>query len=280
MNPGTQESRRSFLHRAAGAAILAAHAPFLTRARGQSTMNDVTTPAPLPLLGLRLQATRIDAQRRFYRDVLGLPIEREEAMSFSVRAGHTTLTFEEPMVIDEPNNPPFYHFAFNIPENRLEQALEWTRNRVPVIARADGREIHHFEAWNAHAFYFLDPSGNIVEFIARHTLPNAALKPFGPECIGDVSEIGLVATSVAAVVDQSKAMLGVSPYLGRRSDDFTALGDERGLFIVVPAGRPWFPLEGDAQRHAAIFPAVITTGGTIAGRPGFDGLPYEIHGGC
>lgn len=245
--------------------------------RHSLAMSNEPSP-PLPLLALRLQAPQLEAMRRFYRETIGLSLIAETATSISFRAGHTTLTFEQRILPDSARSTsPFYHFAFNIPENRLAEALEWARARVPIVRRHDGDEVFHFEAWDAHAFYFLDPAGNIVEFIARHTLNNASSRAFGSESIGDVSEIGLVVPDVAAAIDATRTLLGATPYLDRRSDEFTAVGDERGLFILVKRGRLWFPFEGEQARAAAVFPTVVTTRGVERAAAPFAGLPYEIR---
>jgi catechol-2,3-dioxygenase len=218
--------------------------------------------------------------RDFYGRTLGLPFVADDADSISFRAGHTVLTFEN---VEEarhgvPGRPnPFYHFAFNIPENRLAEALEWLRPRTPIVRKADGSEVFHFDAWNAHAFYFLDLAGNIVEFIARHTLRNASTTPFAPDSIGDVSEIGLVVPDVPAAVRMTADALGAAPYLNRISDEFAAVGDERGLFILVKTGRLWFPLEGARARAARVFPTKVTTRGPAKTLSPFDGLPYTVN---
>jgi hypothetical protein len=48
----------------------------------------------------------------------------------SVMAGQTVLTFE---LIDKKYGRPFYHFAFNIPENKIEKAYEWQKIKTDII---------------------------------------------------------------------------------------------------------------------------------------------------
>lgn len=59
-----------------------------------------------------------------------------------------------------------------IPCNQLEQALTWMEKSVVIVTDADGLKTHHFDSWNADAFYFFDASGNIAEFIVRYDLQN------------------------------------------------------------------------------------------------------------
>lgn len=150
-----------------------------------------------------------------------------------VQVCHTTLRFTE--------GTDRHHFAFNITPTKIEQALTWlTERSVELI---DGR-VHHFESWNAHALYFWDPAGNVVEFIARNDLPIPDDKnPFTPADILSVSEIGLNAPDPAALAATLMAQTGTT-YYRPPSPDFHPVGDEQGLLIIVPTGRLWFPETG------------------------------------
>jgi catechol-2,3-dioxygenase len=183
---------------------------------------------------LRLTTDRLALLRRFYVDRLGLPLLAERDGGFAVRAGHTRLAF----ATAAPGTSPLYHVAFNVPPDRLADAIAWLRPRAGVLA-PDGDPVVPFPAWNAHAAYCRDPAGNVVEVIARHDLDVADRRPFGAWSLLGVSEIGLPAPRVDTAVD-ALARLGVPHYSGNRSS-FAALGDSHGLAIVVPTGRPWFP---------------------------------------
>jgi catechol 2,3-dioxygenase-like lactoylglutathione lyase family enzyme len=181
-------------------------------------------------LELRLPSTHADDQLRFYSETLGLSREGD-----AVRAGATVLRFEQ-----EPVSSPL-HFALNVPENQIGEARDWTAERAPLLADGD-EEIIDFSGWNAHAVYFRDPEGNIVELIARHDLPNASTEPFSAASLLEVSEAGVPTSDVAGVVDLLGSELRAPLYDGDRSR-FAAVGNPEGLFIVVPVGRPWFPTE-------------------------------------
>lgn len=230
-------TRREFLW-SAGSLWAAMHAPLLaTRTRSAWPGRALAPEAgpQLELLHLRLLAARFEEQVAFYRDTLRFPIARQSGDSVTFRAGSTELEF----VPAPAGVQPMYHFAFNIPENQLDSARAWTLHRVPLLVqRSTGRDVLHFTHWNAHAFYFHDPDKNLVEFIARHTLSNAQAGDFDERGILSVSEIGVVAESVAATTEQLESRLGISAYLGR-SDTFTPVGNEHGLFIVVNANRNW-----------------------------------------
>lgn len=191
----------------------------------------------------------------FYHAVLGLPA----AGAHAVQAGETRLSFAS-------SGPATYHFAFNIPENRIHEAAAWLRERVELVKHPGG-EVVDFKAWNAHSVYFFDPAGNIVELIARHNLPNATQAPFGPEQFLGVSEMGLPVPEVAPVVDALAAQLGAPLWSGNR-ESFAAVGGEDGLLIVVPEGRVWYMTE---DLHAALHPLGVTIAaegpGAVAGLP-------------
>ncbi len=188
------------------------------------------------ILELTLQSKDIAAQHTFYHDLFGLPLIAEDAQRVILQAGYTRLTFEQAAGA-LPNST--YHFAFNIPENQLLPAKDWLTARTPLVfgPENEGREIYDFKSWNAHAFYFLDPDGNVVEFIARHNLDNAAEEPFSENSLIGVSEISLVTADVFQTVEGLQRNLGVEVWDGKGSDTFSAVGDEYGLFIVVKAGR-------------------------------------------
>jgi catechol-2,3-dioxygenase len=88
-----------------------------------------------------------------------------------------------------------------------------------------------FPDWQARSAYYYDPGGNIVELIARERAP-------GDELLLEVSEVGLPVSDVGAAVEFLESELGLPEFDGDR-ERFSAVGDDHGLFIVVPVGRPW-----------------------------------------
>ena len=222
---------------------------------GVMSLGDVPVAAvgPVGFRSIRLVAPDLERMQEFYGSLLGLPVRMEKA-ALVVTAGSTELSFAK------GEGAPKYHFAFNIPENRIEQARDWVKKRTPITL-AGGREIVHFESWNAHATYFFDPAGNIVEFIARHTLSNASKGAFSQKQVLYASELGLVVEDVPSVVTAVGKSLGLKPYKGT-SPGFTAVGDEHALLIVVQKGRLWF---GSKDLPAAAFEASASVAGTPGG---------------
>ncbi len=108
---------------------------------------------------------------RFYREVVGLLPESqandqwawfwagEPGQPQRVALHRGTLLFEEHS--PHPAGARFgpIHFAFHVPPDQLEAAI----NHV----RTAGVEVYgpvHFDAMAADSFYFYDPDGNLLEF--------------------------------------------------------------------------------------------------------------------
>lgn len=191
---------------------------------------------------LQLYTSDLDAQHAFYGDLLGLTQIESGPGQRAFQAGYTRLIFHH-----DSQWQRFYHFAFLVPALRFAAARNWLAARCPLLSDASGQTHFHFEAWNAEAVYFADPAGNIAELIARHDLPSTPGDSFNAAQISGVNEIGVVVEDVPGMVDHLEQQYGLTPYLGRRYDDFTAVGDAEGLLIVVQTARPWLPTGQAAQ---------------------------------
>jgi catechol-2,3-dioxygenase len=235
-------NRRSFLSRAAAMLPLLHAAPLFAMRPDASPESSVDRFARLRLK----TGAPMDDLARFYGDTLRLPVERKDN-AMIVTAGGTLIEFAPA----EGTAKPYYHFAFNIPHNKLDAAVKWMDGRAALVKRNDGDGvIFHFPNWDAHAIYFLDPAGNILEFIARHTLKNDAPGDFSETDVLCASEIGVVAPDVVSAADQLCGAVKLERYRGG-DENFTAVGDEHGLFIVVKTRRKWF----SSDRAAEVFEA-------------------------
>jgi len=190
---------------------------------------------------LTLTTRDLGAQRDFYTGLLGFPVETDDEVGLALRVGFTLLRF----VPGEIGGP--YHFAFNVPEDRFAEARAWLEQRVTLLADDTGETTFHSEDWNADIAYFRDAGGNILEFIARHTLPAAPGSGFSVADVLGVSELGLPVADVPGTVRELQRRFGL-PLYGEASPTFTPLGDAEGLLIVVPVGRGWFPTGEPARR--------------------------------
>lgn len=263
--------RRRFISLAAGA--LAAH---------EGIVRAWTPPASTDprILSLQLvSAASVSELKEFYHQRLGLPVVREDSRKLTLQAGETPLTFVHRR---EGADRPFYHFAFNIPENKVLQARRWQKERsslIPIPPRLRDPDfpddVVHFRNWNAHSVFFFDPAGNVVEYIGRHDLDNAASGAFSSRDILYASEIGLIVDDVRQMSEQLKKAADVSEYNGR-SDVFTALGDESGLLLVMKRGRILNFDPSSQEKAARIFPTTVRVRGLRSENFSFPGYPYQI----
>jgi catechol 2,3-dioxygenase-like lactoylglutathione lyase family enzyme len=152
---------------------------------------------------------------------------------------------------------PCSHFAINVGD--FEEAVAWAHGQ-------DGVEFVEedvpFPDWRARSAYYYDTAGNLVELIARERAP-------GRELLLEVSEVGMPVADVGAAVDFLEAELGLPHFSGNRVD-FSAVGDDHGLFIVVPVGRVWL----FSDRPASGAPVRVTIEGSA---PGSFVLPGSEH---
>ena len=176
----------------------------------------------------------------FYGEALGLRIRDRTSDCLTIVAGQTELVFCR---AKESGAAPFYHFAFNIPQNKIELARAWQLERTPLELPPpnlrDARlpdDIVHFRHWDAHSVFFWDPGGNFVEYIARHTMANGSAGDFSSRDILYASEIGLATDDTSALAQTLMESFDLDTY-GSGSAAFHAVGDEQGLLIAMRRGR-------------------------------------------
>lgn len=243
-------------------------------ANGDSSRRTIREPL---IRELRLKTHLLKEMRSFYKDKIGFPISADTVTSVTFQAGKSLLTFEQ--VTDA--SKPWYHFAFNIPQNLLLEARKWQLERtllMPIPERLrDPRfpdDVVNYSHWNAHALFFFDPAGNVVEYIARHDLRNDASGPFSVRQILYASEIGLIVDDVPAAASKVKEVAGVEIYKGG-SDVFTAMGDEHGLLLVMKRDRH-LNFQDNEEKAAKIFPTIAHVTGEKRIEHKLDGFPYEL----
>ncbi len=191
------------------------------------------------ILEVQILSADIQQTRQFYHDILGMDILFCDNNQLKLSAGLSTLIVKNAPVPDAR-----YHFAFNIPANQFNEAFEWANTHVTLLPVKDDNTIADFASWNAKAFYFYDNNHNIVEFIARFDLSNDSTKPFDGSSICSISEMGLVADNAALWSKQLMHDYKLN-YFSKQppQEDFIALGDDNGLFIIVGKKRKWYPTE-------------------------------------
>lgn len=253
--------RRQFLKISAAGAIGALASPTLSASAGQDESSTAKTQATLPpthrikTLALKT-ASPLAVMAAFYKDVLEMNVQLSKG-KLIVHAGGTKIEFTPA----EGKSKPYYHFAFNIPENKILSARNWLGERTklavtPASNRAKGypNEIMPFDFWNSHSIYFWDPAGNILEMICRHDLKNGTKGEFRGDEILYASEIGFVTEDVNDLAGQIKSTFQLSQYRGG-GDSFRAIGDETGLLILFKrGGTPIGALKGQSWQ---IFPTEV-----------------------
>jgi len=189
---------------------------------------------------LILQTSLLKELIAFYKAGMNLHTDIKSDEDIIIRVGSTELVFKQVSAAD-----PFYHIAINIPANKIEEAKNWLMDRVDLIWINDYKsDIADFVNWHAKSVYFFDPAGNIVELIARFDLDNKTDEPFSAAQFLSISEVGIVIkasefdSSVTRLLHQYQLS-----YFAKQAPlpQFRAIGDDDGLFIVVPENRNWFP---------------------------------------
>jgi catechol 2,3-dioxygenase-like lactoylglutathione lyase family enzyme len=189
---------------------------------------------------LVLQTNKLAELKEFYGLILGMETMQQDDR-FTVVTPATRLVFIK--AVDD--TAPFYHFAFNIPSNKIDEAFEWLRNKTALLWIEDYKSyIADFTNWHAKSVYFFDPAGNIVELIAREDLDDNVIETFSAGHIRSVSEVGMVfpADRFDEEVREFMARYGLT-YFDKQPPlpQFRAIGNDEGLFIAVATNRAWYP---------------------------------------
>jgi catechol 2,3-dioxygenase-like lactoylglutathione lyase family enzyme len=194
---------------------------------------------------LHLRTNDLATTKKFYTELLQTSVIKESEQHVSFGFGHSTLNFHASYESD-----PFYHVAFSIPNNKLEEALEWVRERTDILPYSDKEIIANFIGWNAKAFYFHDNNQNILELITHYDLKTSSTQPFSAALITGICEIGITVEDVAHACNEFYTLFHI-PYFakGPRLNDFAVMGDSNGMFIVSKTGRGWLPTMRQSEKH-------------------------------
>jgi catechol-2,3-dioxygenase len=202
----------------------------------------------MELRKLKLYSKDITAQYNFYKNVLGFDTIFFEDNKLSIAAGSTQLILEE-----DPRSNFIYHFAFLIPNQKIEQAIVFLENKGIELLKREGEKIIYFGTKEKHtgrAIYFYDEDGNIAEFIERESLNFESEDNFNIQQVLKINEIGMPVDDPMEVsrqlINQFKIQLIDLHHL---NDSFCWIGDYNGVFIVVKNGRNWLPTQLAAQSN-------------------------------
>ncbi|MCC9070217.1 VOC family protein [Flavobacterium sp. F-65] len=194
---------------------------------------------------VEIQTNDIPKTIQFYTQTLGFKIVENNSTTVSFQIGTSMLK-----LVENKSFNSIYHLAFNIPNNKLDEAIKWCENKIDLIRIDDQNVITRFEAWNANAVYFYDNNGNLLEFIARHDLNNSQTEPFDTKSILNISEIGIVHEQ-PLVLGQDLINKHELSFFSKNanSDVFAAIGDDEGLLIIVKPNRNWYPTQTPSESN-------------------------------
>ncbi len=218
-----------------------------------------------------LCAAHPEELRKFYSTIMELPIKDVRQDGFVVQVGLSNLTFER--AADSRENP-FYHYAIDISNNKLEEAIHWLGDRgVRLNELPNASTSYYSRSWDSTSIYFYDQAGNILEFIARHGLDHAAEAKgsFRSTDMLRISEIGLVVPHVPSARDMLRATFSLDPYK-EYDDKFSAVGDAHGLLILSEHRRIWL----GSNRSAEIYKTEVEFECAEEREYVYDDLPYRI----
>ena len=212
---------------------------------------------------VRVAMTSADAVAagEWYREVLDVPVA-VHGSAVEVTIGSTVLALSA----GGAGEPGGHHLAVTIPSNRFAESKAWLVERLGLINGGllthDGMdEFALGGVWNSQSVYFDGPDGSILELIARHSLTNSTSGPFGTDGLLGVSEVGVAVEEVPAVARLLLDSAGMPPF-GPGVPEFTPVGDQDGLLILVAPRRIWFPTDDRAASSGALDITVIGTAGS------------------
>lgn len=187
----------------------------------------------------------------FYSQLLGFRTIDKDQQHVSFSVNQSTLYFS---LSDSVKNP-VYHLAFDVPNNKFEEAFSWLSAKTGILPVDKSSKIADFVRWNAKSFYFYDFNGNILEFITRYDNQINSSGAFSGESVLSISEVGFVTDNVKNTCAEIIEKCGLQFYEKQPPlTDFAVIGDSKGLFIVVERNRNWYPTD---KKSSSFYTKVI-----------------------
>lgn len=219
---------------------------------------------------LNAPAVGVSALGDFYGTELQFNFLQRSAVRFAFALGETTIEFVQ------GSGGPFYHFAFLVPGNRFDQALDWIRGRAALLPDPDSHDIRvDFANWHASACFFHDPAGNIVELIAHRGYEDTRTnEPFLPREFIGLSELGLVGEP-HEMAQRLADELNLHVWDGTLDvpHRIAFVGERARSLILSRPGRGWRP----TGRPAEPYPIEVVLAGTSAGDIQLEASVYRIR---
>lgn len=184
---------------------------------------------------------RLEEMKGFYEYQMGFRIVEEDSGSFTLAIGSSTLIFKE------SEQQAVYHFAFNIPGNQFTLAKSWAASRV-ALNRQEGMDEVFYANFNADAFYFQDPAGNVVEFIGRRNVDR--MGDFTIDSLLNISEVSITTPFVESVGEQLEDMdIPVRGNKGIEAKALNFLGQSDSFILLVAPKRVWYFSKQKSEVH-------------------------------
>lgn len=194
---------------------------------------------------VELLSADLKSTEHFYSNQLQLKLFRKSETALYYIAGSSLLIF-----ILTTTLKPVYHLAFEIPCNQLQQAIHWLSQHIELISSEDNSVIVDFDNWNAKSVYFYDDNQNILEFIIRFDNDVKSNDTFDASSILNISEVGLVNADVIPFAEELKSICNLQYYDKQPPrENFCALGNAEGLFVISGNERNWFPTNMKAMKY-------------------------------
>ncbi|MEK4487779.1 glyoxalase [Psychrobacillus sp. FSL H8-0484] len=179
-----------------------------------------------------LYTNQLKQLKGFYANVLELTILASSDIHFEVSIGTSTLIFRE------TTQATLYHFAVNIPGNQFTLAKHWAKERVS-LNREDAVDETYYARFEADAFYFEDPSGNVIELIARRNVDKWS--DFSVDSLLNLSEVSITTPFVDEVGEQLQDIgIPVSGHVSIVPEELNFLGRKDTFILLVPPQRRWY----------------------------------------
>jgi len=188
-----------------------------------------------------LYTNQLEDMKGFYEYQLGFRIVEEDDTSFTLSMGESQLVFQE------SDRAAIYHFALNIPGNQFTLAKSWTSERV-TLNRQEGMDEVFYANFDADAFYFQDPAGNVIEFIARRSVDR--MGNFTVDSILNISEVSITTPYVEEVGELIEDMdIPVRGSKGIEVKALNFLGSGHAFILLVAPKRIWYFSKQKSETH-------------------------------
>ncbi|MFD2114788.1 hypothetical protein ACFSTH_02415 [Paenibacillus yanchengensis] len=107
----------------------------------------------MKIQSVKLLTSNLEKQKIFYTQLMELPLLNDHSDTFTIIVGTSHLTFERSSNVNEN---PFYHFAFDIPGNKVDEAITWLDSKgISLNLLPQDKHQIYLKTWNATSIYFM-----------------------------------------------------------------------------------------------------------------------------